>query len=387
MLRDIIPERVSAYFQPIISIDTKTVYSYEALGRYTEADGGVISLGRFFSDPSVSDEEALAVDRLVRRDAMRKYAEERRAEVLFINIRLAWLTKFLDGAEELPTLCWAREFGIAPEKLVIEITEEEFNTSAAYQKVITRYKDAGCRVALDDFGQNASNLDRLALIKPDIIKVSMEYIHKSEKNPIYREYLRAIVSFAEKLGIEILYEGVETQRQLDICMDIKGRYYQGFLLARPQPTMRGAAVDFTVFADSAAGMYEALQNRITNISNHRRALDAKTERAAAERPPADINEFLAGICRELPDIKRVYICDRQGNQLSRNIERNADGIIQSEYSRKNWLWRKHFCEALEYLALGGASYISNVYRDFSTKEQTSTYFRVIGGDMLLCVDI
>ena len=83
-MKEITSDNVIAYFQPILSVDSNTTH-----------------------------EEALKIDRMVRRYAMKKYAEEKRTEYLFINIRLAWLQKFADRPDELPTIQWAREFGIA----------------------------------------------------------------------------------------------------------------------------------------------------------------------------------------------------------------------------------------------------------------------------------
>ena len=201
-------DNVIAHFQPILSADTKEVYAYEVLGRYVDDDGTVKSLGAFFSDPDTSHEKALEVDRIVRRYAMKKYAEEKRSEYLFINIRLAWLLPYAENPDEMLTLQLAREFGITPEKLVIEITEEEFYASEEYIRSIIHYKKIGCRVALDDYGTRASNIDRLAKIQPDIIKINIDYIHNSEQSYHYREYLRSLAAFADSVGIEVLYEEI-----------------------------------------------------------------------------------------------------------------------------------------------------------------------------------
>jgi EAL domain-containing protein (putative c-di-GMP-specific phosphodiesterase class I) len=232
-----------AYFQPILSVNKNSIYSFEVLGRFIDKDGTVKSLGPFFSDVNTSHEEALRVDRMVRRYAMKKYAEEKRSEYLFINIRLAWLDNYINRPEELPTLQWAHEFGINPDRIVIEITEEEFNIDEAHINVASYYKKAGCRIALDDYGKNDSNIDRIALLQPDIIKINIDYIHKSEKSHIYREYLKFLSAFAESVGIDVLYEGIETRQQLDICMSSKGKLYQGYLLAVPQASMKNAGVN------------------------------------------------------------------------------------------------------------------------------------------------
>jgi len=394
---NISPEKIVAYFQPILSADSKTVYSYEVLGRFIDDDGTVQSLGSFFNDSNTTNEEALEVDRLVRRYALKKYAEEKRSEYLFINIRLAWLTQYTDRPELMVTLKLAEEFGIALEKLVIEITEEEFNADDAYIHAIIHYKSVGCRIALDDYGKKASNIERLAKLKPDIIKINMDYIHNSEKSYHYREYLRSIADFAESVGIEVLYEGVETQEQLDICMSLKGRFYQGFLIARPQPSMCDAIIDNAAFSKSIENVYTVLQDKITKTEALRKSLDAQVEHFLTENPfdsaKKDYDIYLAKLCQELLNVRLVYLCDSHGNQLTSNIVphpknpalRNSE--LLAMYKNKNWVWRGYFYEALKSVAVGEKSCISSTYFDFSTKDKVRTYSYSISNDIFLFVDI
>jgi len=385
-------DRIIANFQPILSADNNEIYGYEVLGRYIDEDAKVKSLGPFFSSPNISHEEALKLDRIVRRYAMEKYAEEKRNEYLFINIRLAWLLPFAEKPEEMLTLQLAEEFGIAPEKLVIEITEDEFNSGEEYIRSIVHYKKIGCRIALDDYGKRASNIDRLAKLQPDIIKINIDYIHNSEHSYHYREYLRCIAAFADAVGIEVLYEGIETERQLEICVSSKGRFYQGFLIAAPQPSMRNAVVNRPVFSKSAENAYMAIQKKAVDAEYLRNSLEAKIERFLQENPfdnekEADRDAYLIKLFRELPELNRLYLCSRKGIQLSDNIERQSGNIVCCDYKNKNWTWRGYFHETLTAFAAGRKSCLSNPYRDFTTREQMFTYCYAVNDDVLLFADI
>ena len=384
-------DNVIAYFQPILSADSNTVYSYEILGRYVDDDGTVKSLGPFFSDANTTHEEALKIDRLVRRYALKKYVEEKRTEYLFINIRLAWLDDYVDKPEELPTIQWVHEFGITTDRIVIEITEEEFNTSDAHINVLSYYKNAGFRIALDDYGKNASNIDRLALIQPDIMKINIDYIHKSEQSYHYREYLRALASFAEAVGIEVLYEGVETQQQLDICMSSRGRFYQGFLIAYPQASMSNAVINRNVFFDSTKTAYDVLHKKIMHTDLLKNYLDSKVGYFLIENPlfyeKADINTYLAELCGELPEVIRIYLCNRRGEQITHNFEWDSGNVSLCDYTGKNWAWRRFFSEALEAHIAGRKSCLSSAYRDFTTKTRVFTYFYALTDDIFLFADI
>jgi len=390
-MHNILSDRIIAYFQPILSADTKEVYGYEVLGRYIDYDGKVKSLSSFFANSYISHEEALRLDRIVRRYAIKKYAEENRNEYLFINIRLAWLLPYVDKPEEMLTLQLAHEFNIPNDRLVIEITEDEFNASEEYIRSIVHYKKIGCRIALDDYGKRASNIDRLAKLHPDIIKINIDYIHNSEKSYHYREYLRSLAAFADSVGIEVLYEGIETQKQLDICISSKGRFYQGFLISVPQPSMRNPAVKRSVFSASIENAYTAVQKKAVDAESLRKSLDVQIERFLLENPfeqgKIDSDGYLIKLFRELTELKRIYLCSRQGVQLSDNIERKSEDIVFRNYKNKNWAWRGYFHETIAAFATGRKSCLSSPYRDFTTKEQMFTYCYAINDDVFLFADI
>jgi len=384
-------DNVIAYFQPILSADTNNVYAFEVLGRYIDDDGTVNSLGPFFADPDISHEEALRVDRIVRRYAMKKYAEEKRSEYIFINIRLAWLLPFLENPEDMVTLQYAKEFGIPNDRLVIEITEEDFNANEEYLRAIVHYKKAGCRIALDDYGKEASNIDRLAKLQPDIIKINIDYIHNSEASYHYREYLRAIAVFADSVGIEVLHEGVETERQLDICISTKGRFYQGFLLAAPQPTMSEPVVNTFVFSALIATVYNAIQSKTAEAESLKISLDIQIENFLTKNPfdqeKINNDEFLIKLFCELKDVIRIYLCNKKGFQLSNNIERQSGNIVCRDFKNKNWAWRGFFHETMKAFIRGRRTCLSNPYRDFTTKEKICTYCYAITDDIFLFADM
>jgi len=384
-------DNITAYFQPIFSADSNDVYAYEVLGRYADDNGEIKSLGPFFTNPDTSPEEALKIDRIVRRSAMKKYVEEKRSEYLFINIRLAWLLPFAINPEDMKTLQWAKEFGIPNDRLVIEITEEDFNANEEYLRAIVHYKRAGCRIALDDYGKRASNIDRLAKIKPDIIKIDIDYIHNSEKSYHYREYLRALAAFADSVGIEVLYEGVETERQLDICISSKGRFYQGFLLAVPQASMSNPDINKFVFSALIAAAYTAIQTTVNDAECLKNSINVLVERFLLENPfdydKINNDEYLIKLFRELPEVIRIYLCNIKGVQISNNIERQSGDIVCRDYKNKNWAWRGYFHEITKAFIRGRKSCLTNPYRDFTTKEKICTYSYAIKEDVFLLADI
>jgi EAL domain-containing protein (putative c-di-GMP-specific phosphodiesterase class I) len=383
--------KIFPYFQPILSADTGEIYSYEALGRYSGKDGQVYSLGSFFENSATTNEEALPVDRQIRRLAMEQFSRESNNELLFINIRLEWLTGFSTRPENMPTLAWAKELNIPPEKLVIEITEEEFNDdSQLYREVLQYYKESGCKIAIDDYGKGASNIDRLAQIRPDIMKIDMDYVHRAENSFHHYEYLKSIAVFAESVGIEVLYEGIETKRQLEICMDSQGKYYQGFLLSRPLPSIAAARADQALFSEIFNNVITKFKRKVTDTNRLRDIFEAKIKEYILDRPmqASGVDRYLEALLQQLPEtVKRIFLCTRQGVQISHNIERKDGGVKLLDFRRKNWAWRGYYQKALAVFESGRKSCITDTYRDATTKELILTFSYLDFFDHFLFVDI
>jgi hypothetical protein len=231
----------------------------------------------------------------------------------------------------------------------------------------------------------------LAKLQPDIIKINIDYIHNSETSYHYREYLRAIAAFADSVGIEILYEGVETKRQLDICISSKGRFFQGFLLAVPQASMRNTDTNMLVFSTLIAAAYSTIQTNAVNVESLKNSFDIYVEDFFIENPfdreKINNDEYLIKLFCKLPEVVRIYLCSKQGVQLSNNIERQSGDIVCRDYKNKNWAWRGYFHEIIKAFIRGRKSCLTNPYRDFTTKEKICTYCHTINDDVFLFVDI
>ncbi|MDR2125028.1 MAG: EAL domain-containing protein [Desulfovibrio sp.] len=384
-------ENIFPHFQPILCADACAVSGYEVLGRYRDENGNVESLGKFFHDPSVPADISLHVDRVIRKKAMERYAEEGCNKDIYLNMRLDWLAH-KESKYEIYTLRWAHEYGIAPEHLIIEITEEEFNASEDYIKVLSLFTEAGCRIALDDYGKSASNIDRLACLSPAVIKLDMEFIQKSPESFHHRAYIHSLTSFAEHVGIEVLCEGIETQAQLDVCMETGGRYFQGFLFAYPQPIVCDAVVDGNVFMHSSDKLISSLHNRVTQANALRHTMDINVQRFVAEHVfvmgKMDIDLYLLDLMRTLPaHVMRVFLCDRRGTQLSGNIERRAGDFSVTAFRGANWLWRGFFQEAMNMFEASRQSGVTGAYRDMTSKERIFTYFCALSSDLFLFADV
>src|SRR5690606_18038502 len=221
-----------AVFQPFIDTATGRIAGIEALGRLRQADGSLHSVGPLFVDPKVSPAQLRRLDRQMRDDALARLAEAPADWFLSINISPRWISR-LRPRQPLPSLKQLARRGVAPERVVFEITELG-GDGHKLSEVVARYREAGARIAIDDFGAGYSQLDRVLALQPDILKLDMRLFQAAARGGPSGEVVRALAQMAEKTGFWIIAEGVETEAELDFALECGARYVQGYLFARPE---------------------------------------------------------------------------------------------------------------------------------------------------------
>lgn len=385
---DIIP-----YFQPIIAADKGGIFGYEVLGRVIE-DGKIKSLGYLFEDEDVSEDDKLIVDRIVRRKAFETYKKSSCDSQLFINMRTKWVYDCAVDNRESKTLKYLEKYDIDPKKIVIEITEESFEGDMeSLNPIISRYRKSGCLLAIDDFGRGSSNFERIAYIRPDIVKIDQMIVHKMEHDLSFRDMCRALNFFADTLGIDVLFEGVENVDQLNQCMKAKGQFFQGYLFARPGPSPEGKECRSDLIDKERDHINEEEHNveRCLKMATLKidkcvlRDMDDLFFKNSEDVLGKDLTPFLMNLPKYC---KVVYICDKKGNQLSYNYRLDPEGVtIIKEVAHKNWLHRTHFRNALLQLAVKERSIVTESYRDITTREYVRTYISQINDEHILFIDM
>jgi EAL domain-containing protein (putative c-di-GMP-specific phosphodiesterase class I) len=128
------------------------------------------------------------------------------------------------------------ETGLDPSSLTLEITEsalmQNLKSGAA---VIQRLHDMDVRLHIDDFGTGYSSLAYLHNFPVHTLKVDRSFVSGMEDLPHEGKIVRAIVSLAQNLGMEVTAEGVETRSQANALQDLNCTSAQGYLFSRPLP--------------------------------------------------------------------------------------------------------------------------------------------------------
>ena len=230
-------ERVVSHFQPIVhAADPTRTFAHEALLRGLDPAGALVPPGRLF-DAARDTGLLFQLDLLARRTAIRDAARHDLAGCLFIN--------FNPTAIYDPTFCLRTtvaaidEAGFAREQIVFEITESDRAQDPGHlQNILTFYRDAGFRIALDDFGSGYSSVNLLHQLRPDFLKLDIELIRDVHTDPYKALVARKILETARELGLHTIAEGIETPEELAWVRAHGADFVQGYLLGRPASTPR-----------------------------------------------------------------------------------------------------------------------------------------------------
>jgi len=160
-----------ACFQPFIDTATGRIAGVEALGRLRQADGRLQSVGPLFADPRTPGASLRRLDRQIRDNALSRLHEAPEDWFLSLNISPRWINQLRPG-QALPSLKQIHSHGVDPQRIVFEITELGGDIQRLAE-VVARYREAGARIAIDDFGAGYSQLDRVLALQPDILKLDM----------------------------------------------------------------------------------------------------------------------------------------------------------------------------------------------------------------------
>jgi diguanylate cyclase (GGDEF)-like protein len=217
-------------YQPQMDIRSGAVTGFEALLRWRHPTRGEISPAVFI--PIAEESGAiLAIGDWVLKRACRDAAKWNQPLGIAVNVSGVQIhnTNFV---QELHNALL--ETGLSPRRLEIEITEtalvRDFNRALA---TLRRVKAFGVRIAMDDFGTGYSSLSNLRAFPFDKIKIDSSFIKSVDTNEQAATIVRAVLGIGRGLGLPVLAEGVETDRELRFLQEELCDAIQGYLVARP----------------------------------------------------------------------------------------------------------------------------------------------------------
>jgi diguanylate cyclase (GGDEF)-like protein len=228
--RAISANELDVHYQPIVSSQGGRMVGVEALLRWTHATRGAIPPATF-----IPVAEQMGLMDTIGGFVLRRTLEQARRwpDELYVAVNLSPLQVRDSTIVDMVRSALA-ESGVAPSRLVLEITEGVLIDNP--DEMVRRINDLhalGVRVALDDFGSGYSNLGYLQRFPLDKLKIDKSFVAALGRSSNGGVIIQAIVALARALGLSVLVEGVETEHQRVLLRLAGCDEMQGFLFARP----------------------------------------------------------------------------------------------------------------------------------------------------------
>ncbi|HAF08317.1 MAG: Diguanylate cyclase/phosphodiesterase [candidate division TA06 bacterium 32_111] len=222
---------IRTVYQPIIDLKNGDVLGYEALSRIT--NDSFLSNSEILFSYAVETDMLLDLERICRTNAVVHLPEKLNGRLLFLNSSAKGIYDPEFKSKKFEN--FLEEHYIPKENVVIEITEKLAVTDyQSFNKSVRILKDKGFKIAIDDMGAGYSSLRTISELKPNFLKYDMALIRDIHKNLIKKDLLETLIPFTERLGAEIIAEGIETEDEFETLKSIGIKYGQGFFIAMPE---------------------------------------------------------------------------------------------------------------------------------------------------------
>lgn len=232
-LHEIIQQRrLTALFQPILNLKTGEFYGYEGLIR-GPSDSTLHSPLNLFG-AAAQQSLTLEVEMLSRQIVLETFVRLNLPGKLFLNVSPETLLhpSFKNGC----TLDYINELGLSPDRVVIEITENQPTYDfAGMRSALLHYRAMGFQIAIDDLGEGFSSLRLWSELRPEFIKIDMHFVQGVGTDPVKLQFLKSIQLIAESCGTHVIAEGIETDTELSTISKLGIMLGQGYFISRPTP--------------------------------------------------------------------------------------------------------------------------------------------------------
>lgn len=237
---------ITYYLQPQVDMETGEIIGAEALTRWIDKDGSLISPATFI--PALEESGfVVTLDKYIWQGVASWLREriDRGLRVIPISLNVSRVDILAcDVAEHMGAL--AASYNLSPELMRIEITETAYTGEPeAVDRLTADLHTRGFSTYMDDFGTGQSTLAMLKNVNVDVIKLDRTFVPVDGDQGRSTQIISSMLGMAQSLHLPVVIEGVETEAQAQLLRQMGARYAQGFLYHRPMPT-----VDFEALLDS-----------------------------------------------------------------------------------------------------------------------------------------
>lgn len=229
---------LEVYFQPKVTLRDRRLVGVECLARWEHPTHGAVQPEDFVAVAEHTGQLSRLTE-VVLREGLRRarqWVDAGRPLSVAVNLSPRTLVDpaFPDRVDEL-----LQEYGVSPDRLTLEITEDGVVDGVdRLLPTLRRLYDLGVHLSVDDFGTGYSSLSYLRRLPVHEVKVDRSFVQGMATDPGDLAIVRAVVDISRHFGLSVVAEGVESELTLELLEEIGCDIGQGFLFSRPLPYER-----------------------------------------------------------------------------------------------------------------------------------------------------
>ncbi|RQW25867.1 EAL domain-containing protein [Rhodobacteraceae bacterium CH30] len=379
-----------SHFQPIYSLAHRRTVGVEALLRAEQAGVAIPPQQAYLDHDDTQSRHEF--DLRVSTEHIRHFAASTPGESwLFLNIDASTLSSL---ARTQALISMLQQSGVPAARVVVEILEHALEADEILIAGSRLLREAGFLIAIDDFGTGHSNLDRVCLLEPDLIKFDRNLLRSATKQARTRNLLTKLVHLAHEIGALVVVEGVETEADVLVALESGCDLIQGYYVARPalQPDS-DEIITRRIDTRWDELMVRELMKRKLARRQIELARQAFVQSAIALMQGTNFTDAAQPMLT-LPDVIRCFLLDSTGRQIGRNLNtREAPSRANPKFAPLAdttgavWSRRPYFQHAIDQ---PGVLYMSEPYLSMTDTRHCITLSMAIEIDEdlhVLCADV
>lgn len=383
-------------FQPIVSVIKKSLIGLEGLSRGITGNPGEFISPDILFQYALENDLTVELDRLCREKSLSAFKEMNGSEqslLLFLNMDASILDKVV-GSKYLLHETLKRNLQVGD--IVIEINETRVNDLRCLKNFIDSYREYGFLIALDDVGSGFSNLDRIPLTRPDIIKIDKGIVRGIDKQYVKQEVFKSLVGLSKKIGALVVAEGIETEEEAMLSLELGADLLQGFYFSPPVEAslIRNIHCEEKInYIASHFKSYIHKKNRDEKLKQTK--YDLLIKDVCLELSKVSIfgfNSKLQELINYYRFIECLYIVDKSGIQISEticrpNLKGHRSSIFQPAQKGENHSLKSYYYSLINF---GLTKYVTSPYISMATGKLCITLSAIFKDcndtEWIFCID-
>jgi diguanylate cyclase (GGDEF)-like protein/PAS domain S-box-containing protein len=222
------------YFQPKIRLHTNEIIGYESLIRWNHPELGMVPPSDFIP---IAEETGLIVklgewvleQACIKAKELNNFLKKEVTVAINISVKQFGDANFVKNSKEI-----IEKNNCKPSLLEFEITETVMQDVFSSIKIVKELKEMGIKISMDDFGTGYSNLSILSEMDIDILKIDRSFVSRMCENQKSLTLVKTIINMGHSLGFQMVAEGIETEKQLELLKQLNCDIGQGYYFSPPK---------------------------------------------------------------------------------------------------------------------------------------------------------